>query len=65
MAHHHSHHHHGHAHKHHDKPASQAMSSVKALWFAVVIIFIYALIEALFGWHANSLALLSDAGHML
>lgn len=35
------------------------------LRISIVIILIYACIEAVSGWHAGSLALLGDAGHMI
>jgi cobalt-zinc-cadmium efflux system protein len=35
------------------------------LLLAVVITFGFAVVEAFMGWHANSLALMSDAGHMV
>lgn len=49
-----------HAHHHigHGSPQS------KLLW-AVVVTFVFALIEAAAGWWSGSLALLSDAGHMI
>lgn len=68
--HHHSHdhkhkqnhkHHHGHAHNH----QHGGHSSGKILWFTVIITLAFAAIEAIAGWLANSLTLLSDAGHML
>tara|TARA_A100001015_G_scaffold314181_1_gene423072 strand:+ start:2125 stop:3036 length:912 start_codon:yes stop_codon:yes gene_type:complete len=37
----------------------------KYLLIAVLVTFSFASIEAIYGWHANSLALLSDAGHMV
>ena len=40
-------------------------SSQKMLIFALVITLGYALVEAVGGWLANSLALIGDAGHML
>ena len=40
-------------------------SSQKTLIFALVITLAYALVEAVGGWLANSLALIGDAGHML
>ena len=54
--HHHDHDHdHGHAHDH----------SVSALRKALVVTLIFLVVEFVGGWLANSLALLSDAGHML
>jgi cobalt-zinc-cadmium efflux system protein len=49
-----------HAHDHNHTGASQ-----RGLYYAAVITLAYAAIEAGTGWWANSLALLSDAGHML
>ncbi len=37
----------------------------RGLYFAAGIMLVYAVIEAGTGWWANSLALMSDAGHML
>lgn len=52
---------HNHAHSHsHATPNSSKILSV-----AIIIIVAYALIEAMAGLHASSLALLSDAGHMV
>lgn len=59
--HHHSHHdhsHHGHQHAHHHRAPHQV------LLIAVIIIFSFAVVEAIGGWWAGSLALFSDAGHM-
>ena len=54
-------HHHDHAHDHtHDHGASQ-----RVLMIVLALNVIYMLAEAIGGWWANSLALLSDAGHML
>jgi len=52
---------HEHAHDHHD----HRHASVRALRFALCITFGFSLVEALGGWWSGSLALLSDAGHML
>lgn len=57
MAHHHDHDH-GHTHSH------GASAPHRVLFISIFIIFAYAIIEALGGWWANSLALLGDAGHM-
>src|ERR1043165_5082746 len=51
------HHHHHHDHHHHDAGAALKAATVLTLAFAIV--------EALGGWWTGSLALLSDAGHML
>jgi cobalt-zinc-cadmium efflux system protein len=53
-------HKHGHAHSHFD-----AKTPEQALWIAVLLNGAFLLIEAGVGWWTNSLALLSDAGHML
>ncbi|PIZ04450.1 MAG: cation transporter [Gammaproteobacteria bacterium CG_4_10_14_0_8_um_filter_38_16] len=50
-------HQHAHGHSHH--------SSTRILFIAIIIILCYAAIEAFSGWHAGSLALLGDAGHMV
>lgn len=51
-------HDHHHAHTHHD-------TSLKILFFSIAIIVIYAVVEMMGGLYAHSLALLSDAGHMV
>lgn len=53
------HHHHHHEHRHHHGSPSASLSAVAALTIG------FALVEALGGWWTGSLALLSDAGHML
>lgn len=62
-----SHHHHGpgahdhsHAHTHHGVDAS-----VRRLSLALLILGVFTIVEAAGGWWVNSLALLSDAAHML
>ena len=55
---HHHHHHGGHGHSH------GASAPHRVLVIAIFIIFGFAIIEAIGGWWANSLALLGDAGHM-
>ncbi|MBO0722786.1 MAG: cation transporter [Blastocatellia bacterium] len=64
---HHNHHRHGHSHDRtsefylaHDRKGSQRL-----LLIVLIITFIYMIAEAIGGFLANSLALLSDAGHML
>lgn len=58
MHHHHAgHHHHGHSHGHHHGPSHLGLALLFTLGFAVV--------EAIAGWWAGSLALLGDAGHMV
>ena len=60
MTHHHGHHHgHGHGHGHHHGSSSALMLS-----WSIAITLSYAIIEAIAGIHAHSLALLGDAGHM-
>ncbi|WP_029268318.1 cation diffusion facilitator family transporter [Virgibacillus alimentarius] len=49
--------HHDHSHHH--------TNNVRVLFFSFLIIFIFMIIEAIGGFLTNSLALLSDAGHML
>ena len=73
MAHHHAHprhdhpHPHGHAHDHdHGHPhVHGADASAKVLTFALLLTLGFAAVEALAGWWSGSLALLSDAGHMV
>lgn len=55
MAHSHDHSHHGHTHT----------NNQKILWYSFLIISGYMVVEAVGGVLTNSLALLSDAGHML
>ena len=52
----------GESHAHHHIGHGNEQS--KLLW-AVVVTFVFALIEAAAGWWSGSLALLSDAGHMI
>src|SRR5881296_3165073 len=52
----HDHHHH---HRHHEPRSGSALSTAAALTVG------FAIVEALGGWWTGSLALLSDAGHML
>lgn len=53
----HQHSHHDHSHHHH--------ASQKTLTIVLLLNLVYMLTEAIGGWITNSLALLSDAGHML
>ncbi|HNB80328.1 MAG TPA: cation diffusion facilitator family transporter [Rhodocyclaceae bacterium] len=57
---HHAHEGHGHAHDHHPAGAPR-----RALGLALAITLGFAAVEAVAGWMAGSLALLSDAGHMV
>ena len=59
-AHQHGHHDHSHSHSH-----SHSHGSGKVLLFALIFTGAFALVEVVAGLLANSLALLSDAGHML
>ena len=58
----HDHHHHHHDHHHDHDHAHGAGSGLQA---AAILTVAFALVEALGGWWTGSLALLSDAGHML
>ena len=40
------------------------MPSQRSLYFAAALTLSFALIEAMTGWWSNSLALMSDAGHI-
>lgn len=56
----------GHAHGHeHDHAHDHRVAPRRALIFALVLTLGFAVVEALAGWFAGSLALLSDAGHMV
>lgn len=59
--HHHDHAHHPHEHHHHDHTRG---ASQKTLFIVLLLTFGYMLAEAIGGYVSNSLALLSDAGHM-
>ncbi|WP_434344837.1 cation diffusion facilitator family transporter [Myxococcus virescens] len=66
----HGHHHHGHGHGHGHGPrrgglAEERKKDKRRLIFALVLTATIALAEAVGGWLTNSLALMSDAGHML
>jgi cobalt-zinc-cadmium efflux system protein len=58
----HDHRHHGLG---HDHPHHERGGSAHALALALALTLGYAAVEAIAGWAAGSLALLSDAGHML
>ncbi|OGT49045.1 MAG: cation transporter [Gammaproteobacteria bacterium RIFCSPHIGHO2_12_FULL_38_11] len=55
---------HDHKHVHHNHSHGKNTPS-RVLSIAISIILIYAAIEAFTGWHAGSLALMGDAGHMV
>ncbi|MCB1907581.1 MAG: cation transporter [Rhodocyclaceae bacterium] len=57
-----SHRHHQHSHGHHEQ---RAAGSERRLLLALALTLGFAGIEAAAGWHADSLSLLGDAGHML
>ncbi len=65
----HNHHNHEHNHDHDDQLKSSSSQDTKGyqrtLLFSFIIITGYMFIEAIGGWLTGSLALLSDAGHML
>lgn len=63
----HPHHKHGHNHAHvtGDDAAQAGRLRERALAFAILLTFGFALVEAAGGWWAGSLALMADAGHML
>ncbi len=52
------HDHHNHSHSHGKN------SSFKILILAIILVGVFAVVEAVGGWWANSLALMGDAGHM-
>jgi len=58
-----------HLHAHLDGDARHAHTiegrSQKAMGIALALVLVFAVIEAVTGWTSNSLALISDAGHML
>ncbi|MHC0037831.1 cation diffusion facilitator family transporter [Pseudoneobacillus sp. C159] len=60
------HHHHGHAHGHgHSHGHHHHSSNKTALLWSFIIISAFMVVEVIGGFLTNSLALLSDAGHML
>lgn len=61
MAHAHAHGHEGHDHR----PAPGGSGTRRALWIALTLTAGFSLVEAVGGWFSGSLALLSDAGHMV
>src|SRR4029079_10510997 len=52
-------------HPHHHHHQAQSHATRRALWVALILTGGFAAVEALFGFLANSLALISDAGHMV
>jgi len=63
MAHEHCHHHDGHGHNHGHSHAPKNFD--RAFAIGVVLNVGFVVVEVVFGWLANSLALLADAGHNL
>src|SRR5262245_25325358 len=69
----HAHHYHSHhdrshdhaSHTHHDHRESGRKASQRLLFIVLALTFTYMLAEVVGGYLSNSLALLSDAGHML
>jgi len=57
-------HDHSHGHSHGHSHSHGANAPHKVLMLAIVFIFAFAIVEAITGWWAGSLALLGDAGHM-
>ena len=55
----------GHRHHSHHPHQAQAHATRRALWVALGLTGGFAAVEALFGFLAGSLALISDAGHMV
>jgi cobalt-zinc-cadmium efflux system protein len=60
-----AHQHHDHSHEPAHEHAHPAVRSQRVLLIVLALNVVYMLAEAIGGWWANSLALLSDAGHML
>ena len=50
---------------HHHAPPAVPARARRALWIALALTASFAVVEAVGGWLAGSLALLSDAGHMV
>lgn len=56
---------HDHSHEHAHDHSHAHSSSLKVLLIAIIITGLFAIVEALTGWFANSLTLMGDAGHMI
>lgn len=65
MTHHHHHHHAGHGHHHHEHASAASIRHERPLWWALALIVLFAGVEAAAAFVTNSLALLSDAVHMV
>ena len=59
------HHDHSHGHDHSHNITIKSSKQKRALGFVLVLTFIFMIVEAVAGFYTESLALLSDAGHML
>ena len=57
-----THHHHHHGHEHHHHPTQDFN---RAVGIGILLNVVFVAVEAWFGWRADSLALLADAGHNL
>lgn len=62
MAHDHHGHDHGHGHAH-GLPADAGRSTLQLFAIGIAINLVFVVVEASFGWYADSLALFADAGH--
>ena len=56
---------HDHGHRHDHAPPGGGRSARRALSIALLLTGVFAIVEAIGGWMSGSLALLSDAGHMI
>jgi cobalt-zinc-cadmium efflux system protein len=56
---------HPHAHAHRSPRSAADAATTRALWIALALTAAFAVVEAAGGWFAQSLALISDAGHMV
>ena len=65
MTHRHHHHHAGHGHHHHEHASAASIRHERPLWWALALIVLFAGVEAAAAFATNSLALLSDAVHMV
>lgn len=61
----HGEHEHSHAHAHHAIDSNHSAKNHRGLQAAMILTFIFMGVEVVVGWFSGSLALVSDAGHML
>jgi cobalt-zinc-cadmium efflux system protein len=61
----HGHHHHGHGGHGHHHHGLKSTNPKKAIIRAIIVTLIFMVVELVGGWYSNSLALISDAAHML